>query len=141
MMRPLTAAPVPRERLNDNPPVLVCPSLGDLFVSSALTHLTSTHSATHHRPTLPPESPALVLLNSSGPGPMTIRPSHQQQPLRRCVTSIAFLQPLHVHQFPWQSLRVTQQDPLPPLLHCTQIDTRKVIDPFNLWQRTRSFST
>ena len=68
-----------RYLVNDNPPVLVHPSPGNLSVSSTRApdlHLTPTHSATHHRPTLSPGSSTRVLPNSSDP--TTYHPSATQ---------------------------------------------------------------
>ncbi|KAF9648395.1 hypothetical protein BDM02DRAFT_3269514 [Thelephora ganbajun] len=68
----------PRYLANDNPPVLLHPSLGNLSSSSNLTtglHFTPTRSPTN-QPTFSREISALVLPNNSNP--ITYRPSATQ---------------------------------------------------------------
>ena len=97
--------------MNDNLPVLVRPSLGNLSVSLTLTpslHLTSTHSTTHHHPLFlqnhPPWFHSEILIQQH-----TVHSSHKQQSLRHRIVSVVFIQPPHGHRFPQQSLRITLQ--------------------------------
>ena len=91
-----------RYLVNDNLPVLVRPSLGNLSVSLTLTpslHLTSTHSATHHQPLLlqnyPPWFHSEIQIQRH-----TVCSSHKQQSLRHRIVSVVFIQPPHGHRFP-----------------------------------------
>ena len=105
-----------RYLVNDNLPVLVRPSLGNLSVSLTLTpslHPTSTHSATHHHPLFlqnhPPWFHSEIQIQQH-----TVRSSHKQQSLRHRIVSVVFIQPPHGHRFPQQSLRITLQYLAPP---------------------------